>query len=399
MAQGSPASILLILSSLPVIGAAVLLAHYFNRMAASTVSGFLAVLVTLAVSDPTVLMPALLPSLVGSLLIRRDATRSQLIRAIIILPLIWVAAILAQTYTSGMDLSLLRRYAWVLLYGVVPTPIAMVLANFVLDGAFNIPTANRLREFDSPDHPLLKKLQLEASGTWHHSMMTGLIAEAACQALGGNTLLVRVSCMYHDIGKIRRPEFFVENQFSGVNVHDKYSPWLSKIIIESHVKDGVAMAHASGLPQEMIDMIPQHHGTSLITYFFRKALAMAEDGHVNEYDYRYPGPKPQSLEAACINLADACESATRTLKEPTPHRIESLVHRIYEERLLDGQYDECGLALNQLDTIKTIITERLIGAYHARIEYPEEEELRRQFQLKRAEHGKETGHKIMEKEE
>ena len=132
-------------------------------------------------------------------------------------------------------------------------------------------------------------------------------------------------------------------------------------------------------------MIPQHHGTSLIKYFFKKALAMSEDGYVNEYDYRYPGPKPQTLEAACINLADACESAVRSLEEPTPHRIMATVDKIYEERLLDGQYEECGLALNQLEKIKETIVERLIGAYHARIEYPEEDELRRQFQLKRAE--------------
>jgi cyclic-di-AMP phosphodiesterase PgpH len=383
--EGQPATMLLTLSSLPILAAAVLLAHYFSRIVAATVSGLLGVVITLAAGDPAVLLPALLPSLVASLIIKRDAPRSQSMRTIVILPVIWVAALLGQAYSSGLDLTVLQRVPWLLLYGFIPAPIAMIFANYILDGAFNVPTANRLREFDTPDHPLLKRLQLEASGTWHHSMMVGVIAEAACQALGGNNLLTRISCMYHDIGKIRRPEFFVENQFSGMNVHDKYSPWLSKIIIESHVKDGVTMAKAHGLPDEMIEMIPQHHGTSLITYFFRKALAMSEDGYVNEYDYRYPGPKPQSLEAACINLADACESATRTLEDPTPHRIESLVHRIYEERLLDGQYDECGLALNQLDTIKTIITERLIGAYHARIEYPEEEELRRQFQLKRAE--------------
>jgi hypothetical protein len=385
--SGPPSAIAMMLSSLPIISGAVLLAHYFNRIAAAVISCSMGIMITLAAGEPTILLPSVMTSLAASLLVKRDATRTQFIRAIIFLPFIWVLSVLSITYTAGLDLSILQKEAWVLLYGLAPAPVAMILANFVLDGAFNVPTANRLREFDTPDHPLLKKLQLEAAGTWHHSMMVGLIAEAACQVLRGKTLLVRVACMYHDIGKLRRPEFFVENQFHGMNVHDKYSPWLSKIIIESHVKDGIAMAQAHGLPEELVEMIPQHHGTSLITYFFRKALAMSEDGYVNEYDYRYPGPKPQSLEAACINLADACESATRTLEEPTPHRIESLVDRIYEERLLDGQYDECGLALNQLDTIKTIIIERLIGAYHARIEYPEEEELRRQLQLKRAEAG------------
>jgi membrane-associated HD superfamily phosphohydrolase len=327
----------------------VLLSHYLTRLLALVVSGFLAVVVTLAAGEPAVLLPALFPSLAAGLIIRRDAPRPEMIRAIVFLPLIWVVALLAMAYTSNLDLSGIQQQPWYLLLGLAPAPAAMILANYVLDAAFNTATISRLQEFDNQDHPLLRKLQLEAPGTWHHSMMVGLIAEAACQAVGG------------------------------------YSPWLSKIIVEGHVKDGIAMAQSHGLPKELIDTIPQHHGTSVITYFFRKALAMSENGYVNEYDYRYPGPKPQTLEAACINLADAAESSVRSLEDPTPHRIESLVGKIYEERLLDGQYDECGLALNQLEIIKKTIIDRLVGAYHARIEYPEEEELRRQLQLKRAE--------------
>ncbi|MFH1675445.1 MAG: HDIG domain-containing metalloprotein, partial [bacterium] len=383
-AQGMPSAMALTLASLPVIAAAVLFAHYFTRLLASVASGLLAIFVTIAANEPAVLLPALFTSIAASLLIRRDCPRPTMIKAIVVLPLLWSVALLAQAYSAGIDLSVLTANPWIILAGIAPAPVAMIMADFLLDSAFNIPTTNRLREFDSPDHPLLRKLQLEAPGTWHHSMMLGLIAEAACQAVGGNTLLVRVACMYHDIGKIRRPEFFIENQGGGRNLHDKYSPWLSKIIVEGHVKDGIAMAKAHGLPKELIDMIPQHHGTALIQYFFRKALAMSEDGYVNEYEYRYPGPKPQSPEAACINIADASESATRSLEDPTPHRIETQIKRIYEERLLDGQYDECGLALNQLDLIKTVIIGRLTAAYHGRIEYPEEEELRRQLQLKRA---------------
>jgi hypothetical protein len=388
LAVGSEGPILLMLVSLPVVGAAVLMAHYFKRMLAATVTGFLAVIVTLAAGEPSVLLPAIFPGLAASLIVWRDSPRIMMLRSIVLLPLIWTAAFLAQFYTSGMDISVLAAKPLILIYSIIPAPVAMVLASYVLDSAFNIPTASRLAEFDNQDNPLLRKLQLDAPGTWHHSMMVGLIAEAACQAVGGNSYFVRVACMYHDIGKVKRPEFFIENQHKGANIHDKYSPWLSKIIVESHVKDGIALAQAHGLPKELVDTIPQHHGTSLIKYFFRKALAMSEDGFVNEYDYRYPGPKPQSLEAACINIADAAESATRSLDEPTPHRIESLINKIYEERLLDGQFEECGLALNELETIKNTIIDRLIGSYHARIEYPEEEELRRQFQLKRAESDK-----------
>jgi hypothetical protein len=384
-AEGSPGRLDLILASLPVVAAAVLLTHYFTRIIAATISGFLAVTVTLAAGEPAILLPAVFPSLAATLIVKRDCPRPLLIRAIVLLPLIWVVCVFAEGYTAGIDLSDILSNPWFLVAGLAPAPAAMILANFVLDAAFNIATSNRLREFDTPDHPLLRRLQLEAPGTWHHSVMISLIAEAACQAVGGNTLLVRVGSMYHDVGKLRRPEFFVENQQSGINVHEKYSPWLSRIIVENHVKDGIALARAHGLPEEIIDMIPQHHGTALITYFFRKALAMSENGYVSEYEYRYPGPKPQTLEAACINMVDACESAVRSVDEPTPHRIEAAVQRIYEDRLLDGQYDECGLTLKQLETIKETVMDRLVAAYHARIEYPEEEELRRQLQLKRAE--------------
>ncbi len=384
LSAGTSDNVTLSLAALPVISAAVLFAHYFTRILALTASGFLAVIVTVAAGEPSLLLPALFPAIAASLMVKRDCPKPLMIRAIVLLPLLWLAGLLALAFTANLDLSRLQENPWYLIAGVAPAPAALILANYVLDAAFNAPTTSRLQEFDNQDHPLLRKLQLEAPGTWHHSMMTGLIAEAACQALGGNAHLVRIACMYHDIGKTRRPEFFIENQRGGENVHDKYSPWLSKIIVESHVKDGIAMAQAHGLPKELIDMIPQHHGTCLITYFFRKALAMSEEGYVNEFDYRYPGPKPQTLEAACINMADAAESAIRSLDDPTPHRIEQLVNRIYEERLLDGQYNECGLALNQLETIKKTIIDRLVGAYHARIEYPEEEELRRQLQLKRA---------------
>ena len=383
--EGGAGSASLLLSSLPVIAAAVLFSHYIGRIVSATMSGLLAILITLAAGNPIVLLPAILPSLAASLLVSFDCPKPQMIRTIVLLPVLWAGAVLAQAFSMELGLELIQANPYVLFAGIAPAPVALILANYLLDGAFNFPTANRLREFDNQDHPLLRKLQLEAPGTWHHSMMISLISEAACQTVGGNSVLVRVASMYHDIGKTRRPDFFIENQHGGVNVHDKYSPWLSKIIVESHVKDGISMARAHGLPEELTDLIPQHHGTSLITYFFRKALALSEDGSVNEYDYRYPGPKPQSLEGACINIADAFESSTRSLEEPTPHRIRALTERIFEDRLLDGQFDECGLSLSELQTIKETIIGRLIGAYHARIEYPEEEELRRQFQLKRAE--------------
>ena len=238
-----------------------------------------------------------------------------------------------------------------------------------LETVFGITSSIRLLELSNPNHPLLRKLLLEAPGTYHHSMMVGNLGEAAAEAVGADPLLTRVGSQYHDIGKTKRPYFFVENQFSGVNPHDKISPTLSTLIITSHVKDGVEMARQHKLPKVLVDFIREHHGTDLVKYFYHRAKESGQD--VSEDDFRYPGPKPQSKETAIVMLADSVEAAVRSMPKPTPGRIEGLVRKIIKERLADGQLDESNITLRDLDLIADAFVKVLTGMYHHRVEYPD----------------------------
>lgn len=240
-----------------------------------------------------------------------------------------------------------------------------------LETLFGITSSIRLLELSNPNHPLLRKLLMEAPGSYHHSMMVGNLAEAGAEAIGANQLLVRVGAQYHDVGKSKRPYFFVENQFGGENPHDKISPTLSTLIIMAHVKDGVELAKEHKLPAVIVDFIREHHGTDLIKYFYNKALENGAEDSVDERDFRYPGPKPQSKETALVMLADGAEAAVRSLGRPTPGRIEGLVRRIVKDRLESGQLDESNLTLRELDKIADAFVRVLTGIFHKRIEYPE----------------------------
>lgn len=237
------------------------------------------------------------------------------------------------------------------------------------EAMFGILSSVRLIELSSPNHPLLRKILTEAPGTYHHSVMVANLAEAACEAIGANGLLARVAAYYHDIGKTKRPRFFIENQFGMENPHDKISPQLSRTVIISHPYDGAGMLKAHRMPKEIIDIAEQHHGTTLLKYFYHKALE--SDQAISEKEFRYPGPKVQTREAAVIEVADCVEAATRSLNKPTTEKIEVLVKKIITDRLEDGQFDECHLTLKELDTVATSICETLKGIFHSRIEYPE----------------------------
>lgn len=332
--------------------------------------------------EPAVFFPATLLASLTCLIVRRDPTRKLLILLVLLNILVGYFALAAlELFSGGEGIEAFSiPNLWVaLIVGIVPVA-AVFFLNMLFDLAFNIPTASRLNEFANLNHPLLRKLQIEAPGTYHHSILVGSIAELAGSAIGANPLLIRVGALYHDIGKGQRPEFFAENQYKGSNIHNKYSPSLSKIIIENHVRDGIRLARRARLPKEVIDLIPEHHGTTLITYFFRKALAMSNGEPVNEHDFRYPGPKPQTAEAAVLMMADVSESAARALEEPTPHRIETAVDRLFEERLLDGQFNECSLSMDQLETMKASIISSLVAAYHHRVSYPDEAEMKREIE-------------------
>lgn len=239
-----------------------------------------------------------------------------------------------------------------------------------LENIFNITTSLKLLELARPDHPLLQRLLLDAPGTYHHSVMVGNLAETAASRIGANPVTVRVGAYYHDIGKIKRPYFFVENQEGNENPHDKITPSLSTLIITSHMKDGVDLCRDYKLPQVIVDIVQQHHGTMLVSYFYKQATENEHGECIIEDDFRYEGPRPQSKEAALIMLADACEAAVRSIGKPNANRIEATVRKLIRERLHDGQLDECNLTLKDLNIIGDVYIRVLSSMFHKRIEYP-----------------------------
>jgi hypothetical protein len=240
---------------------------------------------------------------------------------------------------------------------------------------FDVQTDISLLELGDVQHPLLQELVRRAPGTYNHSINVASIAETAAEAIGVNGLLVRVGAYFHDIGKMLKPAYFVENQGPEGSRHESLQPAMSTLVIIAHVKDGVDLARQHGLPQSIIDFIEQHHGTTLVEYFYRREAKRLESdpdaGELDESTFRYPGPKPQSKETAVLMMADVVESASRALSDPTPARIESLVHDLAMKRLLDGQFDECGLTLSELKTIEDSLVKSLTAVYHGRVRYPE----------------------------
>lgn len=247
-----------------------------------------------------------------------------------------------------------------------------------IESTFGVVTDISLLEMGDVSHPLLQELVQRAPGTYNHSIVVGTIGEAAADRIGANGLLVRVSAYFHDIGKMLKPEYFIENTTEEtLSRHEQLAPAMSTLIIIGHVKDGVELARQHNLPQPVIDFIEQHHGTTLVEYFFHEAERQAADDpdyrtDALESSFRYPGPRPQTREAGVMMLADAVESASRTVSDPTAKRLESLVHRVTINRLLDGQFEECGLTLSELRKIEESLTKSLIGIYHGRVTYPEQ---------------------------
>lgn len=243
-----------------------------------------------------------------------------------------------------------------------------------LERAFRITTDLSLLELADFNQPLLKKMSLEAPGTHYHSIRVSELAEAAVAEIGGNALLARVGCLYHDIGKTNKPEYFFENDPQAGARHKALSPAMSTLIIKAHVKDGVEMAEYYGLPAEVIDFITQHHGTMMIQFFYRQAITNAAEAGTGEAvdpeSFRYAGPKPQTRETAVAMLADGVEAAARTLAEPTPARLEGLVRSTAMERLNDGQFSECSLTMKELERVIASFVRTLVGIYHSRVRYP-----------------------------
>jgi putative nucleotidyltransferase with HDIG domain len=255
------------------------------------------------------------------------------------------------------------------LNGLAAGPIALAILP-VAEYAFGYTSDIRLVELSSTSHPLLRRLMIDAPGTFHHSVVVGTLAEAGATAIGANPLLCRVAALFHDVGKIGKPEFFFENQAGGSNIHDNLTPGMSRIVILSHVKEGVRLAGEHRLGERIIEIISQHHGTSLLYFFLEKAQPMIQERKASEEGFRYPGPRPRSREAAIIMLADTAEAACRSLRSPSSHEIEEAVTRIVNRAYLDGQLDECDMTLRDLSTVGKAFSRVLSAISHSRLEYP-----------------------------
>lgn len=311
---------------------------------------------------------ALIGGLVGCFGVSALGQRSDISRAAFSISIVNACAVIALGMIESQSPDVI---CFGVLFGVCNGLISSIFTMGVLpylENVFGITTSIKLLELANPNQPLLKKLLTEAPGTYHHCIMVGNLGEAAADAIGANGLVVRLGAYYHDIGKLKRPYFFAENQFSGNNPHDNITPQLSTLIITSHVKDGVELAKEAKLPPVIIQMIAQHHGDSLVSFFYYKAKEA--DPEVKERDFRYEQSKPQTKEAAILMMADTVEAAVRSKKNATPGQIEGFIRTLIKGKLNDGQFDECELTFRDLDQIATAFTRVINGIYHKRIEYP-----------------------------
>jgi putative nucleotidyltransferase with HDIG domain len=293
--------------------------------------------------------------------------RTGIVNALVIALVITVAHVDQENFVNELFVGVPAGF----LGGIISSLVAMMLIP-LLESVFNYTTDVKLLELSNLNHPLLKQMIVKAPGTYHHSMMVGSMVEAAAEEIGANPLLGKVMCYYHDIGKMEHSNYFIENQKPGQNPHDHISPYMSRTLLIAHVKDGVELGMQYKLGKPIIDGVIQHHGTTLISYFFNKAIDQkTEDGpEVSEDEFRYPGPKPQFREAALCMLADSIEAAARSLDEPTPVRLQNIVRNIIQRKFMDGQLDECNLTLRDLSKVESAFSRILIGIYHQRIDYP-----------------------------
>jgi len=361
----------------PTIMVAMILAIAYDQRFAMGIASIHAILATLALGEGLDFFLILITGVTTCCFLLEDVrTRSKLIEV----GGGTVIAMMCATFAVG----------WLAM-----DPVAFILRNAIYSGAaglavgfltlgilpfiervFRITTSMTLLELADASHPLLRRLALEAPGTYNHSLQVATLAEEAAEAIGGNSLLCRVASYYHDIGKINKAEYFVENQQQpGENRHLNLSPSVSLLIIIGHVKDGVELAKEYSLPSSVLPFIQQHHGTTLVEFFYHRARKEQDrtdprEQEINEHQYRYPGPKPRHKEVAICMLADACESACRAMDDPNANRIETLVHDLAMKRLLDGQFDESELTMRELELIERSLVKSLLGLYHGRIAYP-----------------------------
>ncbi len=326
----------------------------------------------MARSEAGLFLAATLSAWIGALSVTQLASRFALLRSVVIL--VAANALLAFSLgvlrESGVE-ELLSSVAWSALAGL-GSVIAMAGLAIFLERPFGITSHLRLLELLAPDEVVIRRMQLEAPGTYTHSMTVAILAESAAKSVGADPLLCRVAGLYHDIGKLRRPHCFIENQ-SGDNIHDRLTPGLSALLIKAHVKDGLELGRAIRLPVPVLEIVASHHGTSLVAYFYHRALKIAasEGVEVNEATFRYPGPKPDSREAGIVMLADVVEASARSLPQITPEILENHVHNVIAAKISEGELSECDLSLKDLKAVRDAFSGVLRGVLHGRIDYPD----------------------------
>lgn len=358
---------------IPIAAFSMLIGILINPITAIVLNVFLTILITLStVNNLLLFIVLLIGGTVAAISTSNTHQRANIFLSGIIVSITNFVIISSFGFIYGMEMKSILMNGF---YGVLNGLLSSILAIGSLplwEYIFNILTPIKLLELSNPNHPLLKRLLLEAPGTYHHSIIVGNLSESAAQAIGCNGLLARVGAYYHDIGKLERPYFFKENQLTSDNPHDKITPRLSSNIIRSHVLDGVKLAEKNKLPEEIIDIVREHHGTTLVKYFYCKAIKeKQEDDEIKASDYRYPGPKPKTKEAAIVMMADSVEAAVRSLSEPTKENIKSLIEKIIGDKLENGQLTDCDLTFKDLETLTLTFASTLAGIFHERIEYPE----------------------------
>ena len=356
---------------IPVAAGAMLIALLFDFHTAIVFSFTIALFTGYWLNDALYPIYTFVGSLTAAFSVIRCKKRSALLRGGLYVTAVNVLIVLIvylsrdELFTSVVPSAL----TFAIFAGIATSAIVSLLLPF-LEYAFKVTTDISLLELLDLNQPIMKTLMIAAPGTYHHSVIVGNLVEAASETVGVNPLLARVSSYYHDIGKVKMPDYFIENQSTSPSKHFKLTPHMSSMIIINHVKEGVELAKQYKLPPSIIDIIRQHHGNSLITYFYEKAKEQDEGNAPTEEDYRYPGPKPQTRVAALVMMADAVEAASRVLTEPTPARISALVDKIINRIFLEGQLDECELTLKDISEIKKRFTYILTGIFHKRIDYP-----------------------------
>ncbi len=305
-------------------------------------------------------------------LMRQISHRNQIFFTSILLPLVYCLVIWSLHSITFSNLKT-NEFVYASINGFLSPILAFGLLYF-FEKAFKIITDITLLELSDLNRPILRELSIRAPGTFNHTIGVANLSRAGAEAIGANALLTTVGCYYHDIGKMLKPEYFTENQLDGKNRHDELKPRMSALVITEHVKEGIKMARELKLPQEIIDFIPQHHGTTAIQFFYKKAVE-EEGDNVSIDDFRYPGPKPQTKETGIVMIADAAQAATQSIKNPTPQKVKNMIKAITDQKFNSGQFDECDLTLKELTKIQEAFLPIVAGSLHTRIEYPGQEKM------------------------